>query len=270
MDGEFTPQWRPEPEPGNALERLLIKASHDPACHGALMRKLWESEITTLIPYHPEMMGSHELAPGQELQLMVVAYKSGPFIPAYTSEIAAEYCLNIKKADDKPLGVLSIIGEAFFQMVMGLGQRVIINDGMQHGLELQPEALEKLVRGDFRHHRPSTGQGESYTLYAVNEDSIPGEMKDAVRRFCDQNPIPIAVYFFLSADPATGEPSRNDVRIIMRLRSADNHFYNDFSLMVGRLASAGVTLSTAVVTQDDTEALDFLQRCKPLWPVLEL
>ena len=66
MDGQFTPQWRPEPEPSNALERLLQKAQ-DPAVHGRMMRALWDTELHTLIAYHPELEGMMELTNGSPM-----------------------------------------------------------------------------------------------------------------------------------------------------------------------------------------------------------
>ena len=268
MDEPFNPQWRPEPEPQNALERLLPRAAQDPALHGQLMRTLWEAEISTLMPYHPEMMGTHEVQNGDSMQLMIFQDDEGSFVPAFSSESVAEYCLQKQVPDRGPIGVATMPGELFFRVAAGTGQRVLINSGMAATLVLRPEALAALVQGELRHSRPSTGPGETMQLFSVDETSLPPALRDGIRAFCDARRVPIAVYLFLPADPATGKPHLRELRAVLRLRSLDNDFYNDFTLMAGKLVPPGLELSCAVVTPDNTAALEFLQRCRPLWPVL--
>lgn len=60
------------------------------------------------------------------------------------------------------------------------------------------------------------------------------------------------------------------MRLILRLRSDDNDSYNDFRLMASKLAPQGFDLATGVVTDTDGQALDFLNKSVPLWPVLDL
>jgi hypothetical protein len=60
------------------------------------------------------------------------------------------------------------------------------------------------------------------------------------------------------------------LRLILRLRHEDNDFYNDFTLMAGKLVPQGIDLATGVVTDTDEQALEFLNRSEPLWPVLNL
>lgn len=62
----------------------------------------------------------------------------------------------------------------------------------------------------------------------------------------------------------------HDLRIVLRLRSEDNDFYNDFQLMVGKLSTPNLRLSTGVTIDTDEKGLTWLSRQKPLWPVLEL
>ena len=118
MDGKYSPQWRPEPGPSNALERLLQKAQ-DPAVHGRMMRALWDTELHTLIAYHPELEGEMELQNGSSIPQFIHLEdgKGGSFIPVFTSEVVAEYALakNAKKLGKQSLA--SMPGEGFFQIV---------------------------------------------------------------------------------------------------------------------------------------------------------
>jgi SseB protein N-terminal domain len=267
MDGEFSSQWRPEPEPQNALERLMAKAVRDPAVHGKMMRMLWSEEITTLAPYHPEMLGEHALQAGQSLQFIIVKDQRGGFIPAFTSQASADAFVE-KNAPPGRIGMLTLPGEAFFQFVNGMKHRVVFNPGMPHGLELQPEAIASLVSGDLRHNKPPEGSGESTQLFPVDEATIPEALKDGVRRFCDRNRSAIAIYAFLVGNPATGQADPKTLRLVMRLRRADDDFYNDFYLMTNQLLPPGLNLALGVITPEDEAALEFLSRCKPLWPVM--
>ena len=73
---------------------------------------------------------------------------------------------------------------------------------------------------------------------------------------CDRTPVPIAVYLFVLVDPATGQPDLRQWRLILRLRSEDNDFYNDLSLLAGKLLPPGIEVA-------------FLSKNTPLWPVIE-
>ncbi|MBE7494607.1 MAG: SseB family protein [Verrucomicrobiaceae bacterium] len=271
MDGEISPQWRPEPEPCNALERLMHKAAADPAQHGPLMRLLWQSEIHTLIPYHPEVMGTHQMQPGQQMTFIMASDKEGPFIPAFTSDAAAEYCLRKNAPRGAAFGLAAMTGGLFLQLVNGMGHSIVFNSGMQQNLVLRPEAIAALVKGDLRHARPGSGEEvceRSTRLAGVDPSSLPESFREGVRRFCDRTPVPIAVYLFVTIDPASGQPDTRQWRIILRLRSQDNDFYNDFTLLAHKLLPPGAELATGVVT-DDEHALAFLHKHAPLWPVME-
>jgi hypothetical protein len=269
MDGEFSPQWRPEPEPGNALERLLQKAATDPAMHGRMMRALWDAELHTLIEYHPELAGATmELSNGSPMpRFVLVQDDTGIFIPVFSSEAVAEYCITKNAKGKGPQAVASMPGEAFFLMMAQLKHDVILNAGMTHRLLLKPEAIADLVSGAMRHSRPSHGKEEATTLHGVEAGSLPPDFRDGIRRFCDRTPVPIAVYLFVLVDPATGQPDLRRWRLILRLRSEDNDFYNDLILLAGKLTPPGIELACGVVT-DDEHALAFLSKNTPLWPVM--
>lgn len=270
MDGEFSPQWRPEPEPCNALERLMQTALADPGQHGRLMRLLWKSEVHTLLPYHPEVVGTHQVQPGQQMNFIMAKDSEGPFIPAFTSEAAADYCLRKNAPKGAAFGVAAMAGSLLLELVNGMGHSIVFNSGMEHNLVLRPEAIAALVKGEMRHSRPGVGEEvaeQGSRLASVDPTSLPEAFREGVRHFCDRTPVPIAVYLFVTVDPATGQPDTRQWRLILRLRSQDNDFYNDFTLLAHKLLPPGAELATGVVT-DDEHALAFLQKSKPLWPVI--
>ncbi len=268
MDEPQSFDWLPEPEPQNPLERLLAKAAANPALHGQLMRSLWDSEIVTLMPYHPELIGEQQFEPGQQLHFIVFQDKTGAFIPAFTSETAAAYCIEKNAPKGSAYGMAAMKGEMFFTLAKDLGRNVVFNSGMRHNLVMKPEALAAIVKGELRHGRPSDNPPRETKLFVIAEEQMPPAMVKGIRAFCDRTPVPIAVYLYHEADEATGLASPKELRIILRLRSLDNDFYNDFTLMAGKLAPPGIELATAIVTADNEEALEFLSRCRPVWPVI--
>lgn len=66
---------------------------------------------------------------------------------------------------------------------------------------------------------------------------------------------------------AAGEEVGNDLRLIVWLRHAAPIFYNDFSLMIGKLVPPHLKMLCAAVTSEDQRTIAFLQNQTPLWPL---
>jgi hypothetical protein len=270
MGKDSNSQWRSEPPPSNAVERLLVRAATDPALHGRLLRALWEAEVHALIHYQPgQEDGVMALENGGPMPpFMKVQDDTGIFVPVFSSEKVAEYCIKKNKNKKGPSAIASMSGEVFFICMKQLKADVVLNPGMKHRLLLKPGAVEAMVSGELRHARPSHGEATSTYLIGVDCESLPANFRDGLRKFCDATPVPIAVYVFVVGDELTHEPDRNQWRIILRLRSEDNDFYNDFGLLAEKLLPKGVEMNLASVTGEDEQALAFLQNHKPLWPVM--
>jgi hypothetical protein len=145
--------------------------------------------------------------------------------------------------------------EMFFTLAKDLGRSVVFNSGMRLNLVMKPEALAAMVKGELRHVRPSGSPPQETKLFVIAGEQMPAALAEGIRKFCDRTPVPIAVYLYHSADAATGLANPKDLRIILRLLSLDNDFYNDFTLMAGKLAPPGIELAAAIVTADNEEAL---------------
>lgn len=270
MNDDPTPQWRPEPSPSNAVERLLEQGATDPSVHGRLLRALWKAEVHALIAYEPgQADGMMALENGSPMPpFMKVQDDTGIFVPVFTSEAVAEYCINKNSRNNGPSAIASMPGEVFFICMKQLQADVVLNPGMTHRMLLKKGAVEAMVSGELRHSRPSHGEGESNYLIGVECESLPENFREGLRRFCDTTPVPIAVYLFVQGDPETHAPDMGQWRLILRLRGEENDFYNDFGLLAEKLLPKGVELNIGVITGDDEQALEFLQHHTPLWPVL--
>jgi hypothetical protein len=270
MNDDITPQWRPEPPPGNAVEKLLVQGATDLSVHGRLLRALWKAEVCALIEYHPEVVEqTMELQNGSPMPpFLRVQDDTGIFVPVFSSEEVADYCIDKNAKDKGPKALAIMPGEAFFICMNQLKTDVVLNPGMTHRLLLKQEAVAAMVSGELRHARPHHGEARESYLIGVDCESLPADFRDGLRRFCDATPVPIAVYMFLEGDPQTHQPDMRQWRIMLRLRNEENDFYNDLGLLARKLLPKSVDLNIATVTGDDAQALDFLQKHTPLWPVL--
>lgn len=261
-----TPSWRPEPDPQNALERLMRKAAEDHSLDGQMFRLLWSSELSILIPDHPEMRGGFEVGNGSTITFITYADKDGPFIPVFTSEAAADYA--VQKLSPKPWPAIATTqAEVIFRTLASGDTRVIVNPGLSARLVLAPEGVAALVAGEFTAKSP--GEAQKMRVKPVPADKVPAKLRQGIRTFCAQRRVPIGVYIFHPFDEATGQWDESEFRIIVWLRHQNDHFYNDFHLLVGKLCPERYGCSIGVVTSDKDEAsLAYLQTCTPLWPVM--
>ena len=259
--------WQPEPEPQNELERLIKAAADDPALQGKMFRKLWESELHVYVPPHPELVGEHTRSTDEGFSWCTYGDADGEFAAVFTSEAAARYELrNIPKP--RPM-ICSMPADVLFGFLNNERATVRVMAAGGGTIRLKPEAVAALVGGKFTHNRIDHDvEPEAVTLRAVPDEKVPMKLRQAIRVFCARRRVPIGVYVFHQMDPQTGQYPGNDLRVILWLRSADNEFYNDFCLMAQKLTPLHLEFYCAVITTEDSQGVAFLQKNKPLWPLM--
>ena len=266
-----TPSWQPiEPEPQNELERLIKLAADDPSLHGKLFRKLWEAELHIYVPPHPELVGEHKLTTDQGFAWCTYGDKDGPFAAVFTSEAAARY--EMRNVPDQPRPMIcSLPADVLFSFLNDKHTTVRVMAAGGGTIRLTPDAVAALVTGKLTHNRVDDDPAgkTTVTLLAVPDEKVPMKLRQAIRVFCAQRRVPIGVYVFHQMDPKTGQYPGNDLRVILWLRGADNDFYNDFCLMAQKLTPPHLEFYCAVVTSEDTASVAFLQKNKPLWPLMK-
>jgi hypothetical protein len=260
------PSFHPEPPPQNDLERLIRKAADDPALHGRMWRLLWESELFTFIPDHPEMRGEIPLENGDEFTFSVYEHAEGQFIAVFTSEAAAEWA-GEQIPEPKP-AIASMPAEALFKIANNGEFSVRVNHGRHATLTLQPEGVAKLVGGDFTHYQPSKSIRQKVTLHHVPADEVPSKLRQGIRVFCVQRPLALGVYAFHPVDKQTGKVDEGELRLMIWLRAEKGDLYNDFRLMVDKLKPPHLRVTCGASTSEDAAAVKFLQGRTPLWPVV--
>lgn len=272
MPKEPHEDWRPEPEPQSALDRLIKNAANDPSVQGEMFRKLMAATLHIYVPPHPELVGEFTRNTADGFTWCTYQDEEGPFVAVFTSLVCAKYEMRSLKDDGQPK---PMICEMPADVLFGF-----LNDGlttvrvMAAGggtIKLQPPAVAALVEGKLTHNRVSESpEGRTaVTLCPVPDEKVPMKLRQGIRVFCARNRVPIGVYVFYKVDENTGEVSTDDLRVVLWLRSADNDFYNDFCLMAQKLTPPHKEFYCGVVLSDDTQALEFLQKQKPLWPIFK-
>lgn len=266
MSYEPTEAWRPEPE------RLIKRAAETPALQGQMFRLLKKSPLFIYVPYHPEMVGEFTRKTDEGFIWSTYQDEDGAFAAVFTSQACASYEMqNIKKSGgSKPL-ICEMPGDVLLQLLNNGHTTVRIMAAGGGTIRLEPKAVESLVTGEFTGERmpEKSGQAEAVTLVPVPEEKVPLKLKQAIRVFCAQRRVPIGVYVFHQVDEATGQVPGNDLRVILWLRQADPVFYNDFCLMAQKLTPRHLEFYCALITSEDSHTVAFLQKHKPLWPLLK-
>lgn len=264
--------WRPEPEPQNELERLIKRAADDPSLQGQMFRLLLKSPLFIYVPYHPELEGEHTRTTADGLVWSTFQDADGPFAAVFTSAACASYEMrNIRKGGGPRTMTCEMPGDVLIQLLNNGRTTVRVMASGGGTIRLAPKAVAALAAGELtgERMRESSGEKESVSLYPVAEEKVPLKFKQAVRVFCARRRVPIGVYVFHQADPATGQVPGNDLRVVLWLRQADPVFYNDFCLMAQRLTPRHLEFYCAVVTPEDRDTVAFLQKQTPLWPLLK-
>lgn len=260
--------WQPEPEPQNELERLIKAAADDPSLQGKMFRKLLAAELHVYVPPHPELVGEITRDVGEGFAWCSYGDADGAFAAVFTSEAAARYEL---RNLTKPLPMIcSLPADVLFHFLNDKHTTVRVMAAGGGTIRLKPEAVAALVKGQFTHNRAVESEAEKkeVILLGVPDEKVPMKLRQAIRVFCTQRRVPIGVYVFHQMDPATGQYPGNDLRVILWLRDANNDFYNDFCMMAQRLTPRHLEFYCAVVTSDDAPTIAFLQKNKPLWPLM--
>lgn len=264
----------PEPEPQNAFESLLRRMKDDPALEGAGLRELMKLDLHVLADGQADVVeGLHEVGNGDTVPafLRFTPAEGEPFVAVFSSQAALEWVLpQIPKPKGRIL-VLELPAPFLMHILEAQKLNARINHGLTYSIGLNWQAAAALKAGTITESKPtSEAPKQSTHLFGVETDSLPKNLVEAVRKYCDERRHAVAVYAFVKAKEGSDppEPDFTELRMILRLRNMDNHFYNDFCLMVSRLLPKHLDFAAGVMTEDNEDGMEFLNRNKPLWPVM--
>ena len=264
---EHSSQWEDSDfYPENKLERALWRAANDAVKHPALWRAMWREELHFLMPYHPEMEGVAQIREGSELPLLSWTDARGQYVPIFSSPARVP----IPGENGAPAFCLGTMpGQVLFRFLAPLKLRVVLNANHAPNLVMQPETVQSFARGEMTGHATNTDVGppEPTNLQAVADEAFP-ELNRVLRAHCDKRALLAGLYLFHPRDLATDFVDTTDLRIVLWAKHRDDAFFTDLSIVARASHPPVKKLSIGVVDHTNPEALEFLQKCKPVWPVM--
>jgi hypothetical protein len=267
-------QWQPgsDDDDGDAeslhnnLERAMDRAGRDPSKHKAMWKTLSKSQLHVLMPYHPEMEGQHQMREGESLPIMHVMDDEGPYVPVFASHNRA---VAAARALHKRCCVASMPSEAVFKTLALQKVRIVINPHAGPRLSMQPDTVKAFANGEMVSSNGTTGVAERVALSHIATEDLPPEIVQSLRDFGDRQRSIIGIYAFNAVDEKRQEPVLDDLRILLWVRQSNPELYGDF---VGTFTDSlpdGMRGGIAIVDGSTPEAVDFVRKFKPIWPVLE-
>lgn len=249
------------------LERFVEKAAKDPAYHGEMFRMVLDSELILIVPADQPLLkqGADRFNSENPLQVSRFSDAGGPFYPVFTSMTAADQKISLLP-NRNAYAAVGISARAAFQLVHDGETPVrLLSQGPARFI-LQPEAVKSLLDGEFTESDPNAGETRTFTLMGVETESLPSELLETIRRFCDNRPVPLGVYAFVAQLPDSQDWDDSTVHFFLWLRETDPSFFNDFQLMVRALSKNFVINFMAHVA--DSSAMDLLKQSQPIWPII--
>jgi len=190
-------------ESQNDLERAFAKAARGTEAHPELFRQLRKSELSFLLPYHPEIEGGEfELKNGAPVPPFVIwQNKEGAFIPVFTSEARADAAV-AKQTEDQhfkrcPYSVGTLKGEILFKVLTVLKRGVVLNPlcGTEE-VYLDKDAVRLLGDGSILEPIKPVGPPEDRDMTVVLPDDYPTEFLEPLFRFLSERPEVKAAWLF--------------------------------------------------------------------------
>jgi hypothetical protein len=265
-------QWQPgaddSDEEGlhNPLERAMDRAGRDPGKHQAMWRALSKSKLHVLMPYHPEMEGEHQIREGEKLPIMHVMDEDGPFVPVFASHgraVAAARALHQRCC------VAALPSVAVFKTLAMEDVRIVINPHEGPRLSMQPDTVKAFAAGDLTNPGTPVGVPERVALAPLSFSDLPEELIECLRSFGKKHRGIIGIYVFNALDEKTQKSRKEDLRVLLWLRMANDKLYQELAVALSAVLPDGMRGGVALLDGTTPDAVDFVQKFKPLWPVLE-
>jgi hypothetical protein len=244
----------------------MDSAGRDPLKHQAMWRALTKSKLHVLMPYHPEMEGEHQIREGEKLPIMHVMDEEGPFVPVFASHGRA---VAAAKALQKRCCVAALPSAAVFKTLALEEVRIVINPHEGPRLSMQPDTVKAFAAGDLTSSGAPLGVPERVALAPLAIDSLPEDLVSNLRAFGQSHPGIIGIYAFHALDEKTQRARKDDLRVLLWLRQANDKLYQELAVTLSAVLPEGMRGGVALLDGGTPDAVDFVQKFKPLWPVLD-
>jgi SseB protein C-terminal domain/SseB protein N-terminal domain len=227
--------WQPQ----NELEETMRGAMKSPAGHPAFLRKLRESEICFLMPYHPELEADEgEEFSGPPPALAVWNGERGAHVPVFCSmERAQEALERMHPEDDRTRWIIGSMQGADLLAILGQKkQAMVLNPSCETGeVYLNATTVKNLAPGLIL---PKKGQSRRSAVSYVPPEDYPTDLVQALFTLMKTLPPVQAAWLFENTEieegekpvyvicvHATGERQRvtTDVTLVAEAATPDTH-----------------------------------------------
>jgi hypothetical protein len=200
--------------PLNDLERLLADPKFGPQHYPEMFRLLRATELTFLIPYHPEMEGVIGLGNGDPLPPFVIwsSPKDGKRIPIFSSIERAEEACKKTRARDNQYTLCEMPGQQLFEILRCQPESIAINPATSlPAMMMDIEGVKQLAaRAVPDSERPPKQEGRVQFLTAAD---YPTKLVNSLFQYLRQTPGVRAVW--LAKDLGRTEPGIGYIALVL-------------------------------------------------------
>lgn len=195
--------------PVNELERALRAAARSESGRPAMFRKLLEEKLWCLMPYHPEMEGTLELAPGSPVTFTTWMMEGGEVVPLFTSPEQLKYAIRVRRDSTRAYTLAELQGRVLMQILAEQDKNVTINPHSELAeLLLEPQAVRRLADGSIFQTVTRSEQEQSMPMTILDPADYPTTLVQPVFEFIRQHEAFRAAWVFGEGLPATFQPGR--------------------------------------------------------------
>lgn len=252
-------------QPDPHLDQWIEKAAANPLHLAAMWRAMQTAELHVIVPCDPESEGEIELAAEESLPVVTLEESEGVYAPVFTRlEDAESTVSNLGDA----YGVASAAGGPVFVMLAGTGYPIVINPFSSPRLKIDPRIVHELAATGHVSHRTIEMAQDQTTLLPVQSRDVPHDYLVALRGRCAAHRrVLTGLYLFHPLRTGAIEPDFREYRFILRMVQRDEGLLKEFKDAATRLLPGGMTLQCNLALESDPEAMELLDRTKPIWPV---
>ena len=251
-------------QPSNDLERALAGAMRGPQGYPELFRQLRESELTFLMPYHPEMEGVMELQNGDEFNLTFWKNGEEQVIPLFTSGERAQQALESIGEKDRPCCIAEMEGETLFRILQNYKTKVVINPALNPGgLHLDANAVRMLADGSILH--PITGREQAHGRVKIMDPAdYPTDFIQPLFEFLRQRKEVQAAWIF-ETPPHEKETAECHYVFGLLAVDAEEQLEQDFVVVAQNARPKGVQFGVVMLDPRDGPQAGIIAKCLPFY-----
>ena len=257
--------------PVNDLERAFRAAYRSESAMPEFYRRLRESELWFLMPYHPELeLGMMKIEPGTEMAFESFMMKTGMEVPVFTSEEQLRYALRVRKESARSYAVAKLPGATLFQILAGQPLPVVMNPHSEMGEAVfETEAVKNLGDGSILKPLKNAGEqgndegGYSAQLTILDVADRPTKLVQPVFEYIGQHDIFRAAWVFGNGLPETWD--RRSYHLAFWMERRDEEIEQGLGVVLMAVQNADLKCEVVVMGTEEKERHEWTRHVPPFF-----